>query len=256
MTDATRDVRSRDRVAVLLAAGLGTRLFPLTLETPKILVPIAGVPLLQHQLRYLERLGFSRVVVNVHHHADKVTAWLNEEWRGHHLKVVVSREKRLLGTAGALLQMSAHLAEPFTVLYGDVVATTHVETLQALRDERHALAALGYQEGTSAGDKGVLRVRGDEVVEFVEKPPGRLDQVPISIGIYACSPELLRYVGEGDDFGRDVWPRVLQAGQGLAAGVVSGPIVDVGTPAGRAQAAAVVTGTEWPDATRGPGPAR
>ena len=88
--------------ALLLAAGLGTRLRPITTYTPKCLVPIGGEPLLGRWLRKLEAVGCDSVLVNTHYLADQVDAFL-QNWHSSTMSVQASYEPQLLGTAGTLL---------------------------------------------------------------------------------------------------------------------------------------------------------
>ena len=88
--------------ALLLAAGFGTRLRPLTLHTPKCLVPIGGQPLLAHWLQQLELIGIEAALVNTHYMADQVEDFL-AGWQQDPMKLKSSHEPRLLGTAGSLL---------------------------------------------------------------------------------------------------------------------------------------------------------
>ena len=88
--------------ALLLAAGLGTRLRPITLHTPKCLVSICGEPLLSRWLRQLEATGCQSVLINTHYLADQVTAFL-AGWRSDGMDIMSVNEPELLGTAGTLL---------------------------------------------------------------------------------------------------------------------------------------------------------
>ena len=92
--------------ALLLAAGLGTRLRPITLHTPKCLVPIKGEPLLGHWLRKLEIAGCDSVLINTHYLADQVEAFL-KGWQSSTMVVQTVHEPQLLGTAGTLLANQA-----------------------------------------------------------------------------------------------------------------------------------------------------
>src|SRR5688500_16793312 len=106
--------------AMILAAGRGTRLGDLGRAIPKVLVEVGGEPLLARHLRYLEGQGVRRVVLNVHHLASQVRAWVHE-YPGP-LDVICVEEPELLGTAGSVRNALDHLLPgPFLVLYGDVL---------------------------------------------------------------------------------------------------------------------------------------
>ena len=103
---------------MVLAAGLGTRLRPLTENTPKCLIPLAGKPLIDWTLHWLNRHAVTECVINLHHLAEKVRAFVgNGECYG--LRVHYSYEPELLGTAGAVKKVASFFNEPFLVVYSD-----------------------------------------------------------------------------------------------------------------------------------------
>lgn len=211
--------------AVLLAAGRGTRLAPLTDRVPKILVEVAGEPLLGRQLRYLSGQGVTDVALNVHHLAERVREYLAAN--DPPLRVHVFDEPELLGTAGALVPMRPLLTEPFVVLYGDVV--TDVD-LRGLDRERRGLATLCYYVSTETEGKGVLEVDdAQRVVAFAEKPPAAGVAVPINAGIYALDPGVIPLIPERADFGYDVWPQLLRSGE-IYGHRVDAYVADLGSP--------------------------
>jgi NDP-sugar pyrophosphorylase family protein len=195
--------------AVLLGAGYGTRLAPLTTTCPKILIPVAGEPLLGHQLRYLARQGVSEVALNVHHLGQQVRDYL--ETNRLPLRVRLFPEEELLGTAGALLPMRSFLTEPFALLYGDVV--TNMDLSALLRNLRD-VATLSYYLSANTKDKGVLELDNTgRVVAFVEKPSATAAAHAINAGVYALDPAILDLIPERGDFGLDVWPTILRTGR-------------------------------------------
>lgn len=113
---------------MVFAAGLGTRLRPLTDSLPKALVPVSGEPLLSHVLRKLKASGYDEVVVNVHHFADQVKEYLSEHDFG--LKVMVSDESsQLLETGGGIAHARSLLMpsdEPFLVHNVDILSDLDV----------------------------------------------------------------------------------------------------------------------------------
>lgn len=228
----------RGRVkAVVLAAGLGTRLAPLTQSVPKILVPLGGRPLLERQLLYLAANGITHVAVNLHHHADLVLEFL--ERSDLPVQVRVSHEPELLGTAGALQPLRDFLTEPFVVLYGDVLTDANLAELAAAHARTNGTATLAYYRSRAAEGKGVLELDDEgRVSSFVEKPPSSNEVRCVNAGLYALSPEVLRFTRPGADFGHDVWPAMLVAGEAIYAHEVDGYLRDVGSPEALAEAEA------------------
>jgi mannose-1-phosphate guanylyltransferase len=214
--------------AVLLGAGRGTRLASVTRDVPKILAPLGGQPLLAHQLRYLARSGCDQVMLNVHHQAERVLAFLDEFDAP--LDVLVSHEDELLGTAGALLPMRSYLDQPFILQYGDVVTDADLKHLLARHDESGGLATLLYYDSPQIRDKGLLELADDgRVVGFVEKTDEPVAVGHVNAGIHALDPEILEFVPPGGDFGFDVWPAVAAAGRAIFGHETTAYVCDIGT---------------------------
>jgi NDP-sugar pyrophosphorylase family protein len=216
--------------AVVLAAGEGTRLRPLTERLPKILAPLAGSTLLERQLAYLRRNGVSEVALNAHHRADQVVEAVGRLETPPTVRISV--EPRLLGTAGALVPLGDFLAAGTLLLYGDVVTDADLAALVARHRDAGALATLATYRSTRAEGKGVVDHDADGCVcAFVEKGAGAAaGEVSVNAGIHVLEPEILDFVSEGADFGYDVWPAVLEAGLPLLACELDRPVYDVGTP--------------------------
>jgi len=215
--------------ALLIAAGYGTRLAGVTRDlVPKILVPLAGKPLLAWQLRYLERQGVTAVAINLHHQHEQVLGFL--EHFETKLEIRVSVECELLGTAGALVPLADFVRSSFIVLYGDVVTDTNLASLLDRHQRSGALATLAYYESDEVEGKGVLELDDSgRIVGFREKAPAAGAQ-PINAGIYALDAAVRDFVHPGDDFGLDVWPALTAAGYEIGSYRLDGYLVDVGSP--------------------------
>src|SRR5260221_5351001 len=138
--------------AMVLAAGLGTRLRPLTNERPTALVDLGGRTLLEITLTRLASFGVREVIINVHHFADLVIQYLKTK-DNFGLKVEVSREELLLDTGGGLkkaswffLQDPNRLDEPFILHNVDVVSTIDFQRLRPFHKENRRVARLAVQE--------------------------------------------------------------------------------------------------------------
>ena len=138
--------------AMILAAGLGTRLRPLTDDRPKALVEVGGRPLLDITLSRLRVFGVREVIINVHHFADMVVDYLkmNDNFG---MRIEISREDLLLDTGGALkkaawffLEDSSRLDEPFILHNVDAISTIDLELMVQFHVEHQALATLAVQE--------------------------------------------------------------------------------------------------------------
>jgi mannose-1-phosphate guanylyltransferase len=224
--------------AMLLAAGRGTRLAPLTDTTPKILAPFGERPLLVHQLEYLQRGGVSEIALNVHHHAEQVLACLDALRPD--VSVRISHERELLGTAGALAPLRDFFTEPTIVLYGDVVTDANLAQLMDEHRQHEPLATLAVYPSHESLGKGVVHIDATGRIDaFLEKPADDAsNEVLINAGLYVVAPQLPQLLGPGaSDFGHDVWPRVLAAGHTLRASMLDAYVRDIGAPAQLAAAA-------------------
>ena len=132
---------------MILAAGLGTRLRPLTDETPKALIPVGGVPMLERVGRRLIAAGVDRLIINVHHHADQVIDFI-EARDGFGVDVRISHERdRPLETGGGLAHAREHFREdgPFLLHNVDVITDVDLTAMVAAHVEADALATLAVQ---------------------------------------------------------------------------------------------------------------
>jgi len=233
--------------AVLLGAGRGARLAPLTDTVPKILAPLGGRTLLEHQLAYLARNGVSEVIVNVHHLAGRVLELLERVRTP--VPVRVSRERVLLGTAGALDPLRDALGETFVCLYGDVITDEPLAALLASHRRGGGVATLGCYRSAETRAKGVIALDpSGRVTEFVEKPASVAGSAFVNAGLYALEPEILELVTPPSSFGVDVWPRAIAEGRRIFVHRIAGYVLDVGTPEALLRAARdlEVGALRWP----------
>ncbi len=205
---------------MVLAAGRGTRLLPLTEDIPKPMAPIVGKPMIQHIFELLARSGVDETYVNVFHLAESVLACYGERSRVGDMSVNVSREERLMGTAGGvkrLASISRCLDEAFVVVMGDALTDVDVREVVAFHKERKALATLALMPVSDTSQYGVVRLDGEgNILAFQEKPkPEEAISTLANTGIYVLEPEALRYVPENTffDFANDLFPRLLEAGE-------------------------------------------
>lgn len=200
--------------AMILAAGEGTRLWPLTLETPKVLLPVGGAPLICHTLTWLRTHGISRAAINLHHLGDKIRDFLGDGSR-FGMGIVYSQEEELLGTAGSVKRMADGLSETFVVVYGDVLTDLDLGAMGQFHTKMRARATIAVQQVEDAMGKGVVHMEGgDRICSFLEKPAlGPKSGCLINTGVYLLEPEILDHIQSGfSDFGVDVFPRLLEGG--------------------------------------------
>lgn len=220
------------RKGMILAAGEGTRLRPLTLSRPKPVVPIAGRPLLSYTLDHAKKLGLDEVAVNLFYKPDEIIAELGDG-SPHGLKVHYSREQEILGTAGGVKKVASLFDDDFLVLYGDTFFDIDIDNLLELHRSEDADATLGLFVADDPSRCGIVELTdGGRVTGFVEKPPkGTERSRAANAGVYVLSPRVLDSIPENEfcDFGTDVFPELLGSGARIFADYVKGYLSDTGT---------------------------
>ena len=174
---------------VVLAAGEGTRLRPLTATQPKGLVAVDGVPLLTHCFETLVSLGVDSLVVVVGYRGADIRACYGEDFRG--VPIVYAEQAERDGLASALLTAEPHVTGSFLAMNGDNVCSANLDAVVETHRERDADATLLVEDVSraAASRTGVLDFEGEELVGVVEKP----DDPPsttVPRGFFAFSPAI------------------------------------------------------------------
>jgi NDP-sugar pyrophosphorylase family protein len=226
--------------AMILAAGLGTRLRPLTNTIPKPLLPVGGTPLIVWNLLLLKRHGFRQVVINLHHLGPMIEQALGSGSK-FGMRITYSHEPIILGTGGGIKQAEPHFSgEPVLILNGDTLVELDLEALCDFHRTRGAAATLVLREDSEAarwglvevGDKGqILRITGKGLMDFV---PATLRMFA---GIHILHPQLLREVPKGVASSIiDPYVRAIEQGEPVLGYDLQGYWSDIGTAERYAQA--------------------
>ncbi|MDE2573106.1 MAG: NDP-sugar synthase [bacterium] len=220
--------------AMVLAGGKSTRLYPLTLATPKPLVPIAGEANVAHVLRYLRAYGIREVAINVHYHADQVRGYFGDG-SAYGVSLTYLYEKELLGSAGAVEQMRDFFCgETFVVVGCDELTDLRLDTLIDFHRARRALATIALVHADDVTQYGVVRTDEDgRICEFQEKPAkGEERSHLVNTGIYVFEPGIFEYIPAGVfvDFGKEVFPALQRARAAFYAHRGDDYWCDIGTP--------------------------
>jgi NDP-sugar pyrophosphorylase family protein len=219
---------------MILAAGRGTRLATLGLAVPKALVDIGGEPLLARQIRYLATQGMRLIVVNAHHRAEQIVAFVDGFRSPATVRVVV--EDELLGTAGGVRNGLSLLGRgPIVVLYGDVLVGDSLAPILDRHARMRADATLTVYESTDTAGKGIVSVVEDGLVTaFAEKSAYAPEQPSlVNAGLYVLERSLIHDLvlpGAVSDFGHDVFPAAVLDHRRLVTYRLSKPVLDIGTP--------------------------
>jgi len=224
--------------ALILAAGLGTRLRPLTNTIPKPLLPIAGKPLLQYHLDQLTKHGVNDVLINTHYLPEKISTYIDEYGSMHdEMNIVTSFEETLLGSAGSLKMNQDFFSteEDFFIVYGENLTDIDYTTLMDYHKSKGGLVTIaGYRE-EHPEQKGVIEYASDaRITRFVEKPgPGETTSSIANAGIYVINKKIFAYLSKLNtpvlDFGYDLFPYLLEKDEDLYMYTMTEIVLDIGT---------------------------
>ena len=227
--------------AMVLAAGLGTRLRPLTNDRPKALVEVGGRSLIAYNLGLLRRFGVTNVVVNLHHHADAVRRALGDG-SAFGLRIAYSPEDPLLDTGGGIKHAQALLGDgDFLVLNSDTIVDLPLDRLVARHREHKSAATLVLRRDPEQARYGEIEIDGDERIRRFLGVPAVV-RVPLTrymfAGIHVMTPEVFHYMPAGGAFSmtHDTYPTMLAAGAGLYGFPFDGFWRVIDTPADRDRA--------------------
>ncbi len=223
-------------VGMVLAAGLGTRLRPLTDLLPKPAVPVAGLPLVRFAFARLRAAGARRVVVNAHHLAADMERVAAGSAEAVGVALSVSRESVIAGTGGALREARAFLAgaDAIVLWNGDILFDVDLAAVVAAHRESRALATMVLAPMPEGARYATVDVdQGMAVRRIAGIGPGGDGLVPLHFtGVHVLSPALLDHVPDHPfscDVNRSVYPPLLAAGR-VRAVVAGGYWNDLGTP--------------------------
>jgi mannose-1-phosphate guanylyltransferase len=194
--------------AMVLAAGLGTRLRPLTYEISKPMVPVLDRPVMEHILDLLDRHGIEQTIANLHYFPEMIREHFGE-------RISYRFEQELLGTAGGVRACADFFGdEPFLVISGDALTDIDLTALAARHQETGGIATLAVKKVADTREFGVvLHDRDGRITGFQEKPrPEEALSDLGNCGIYVFDPEIFDYFPERPfvDWAKDVFPALLE----------------------------------------------
>lgn len=218
---------------MILAAGVGSRLSPITGVLPKPMLPVADRPVMEHTLALFARAGIRDIKVNLHHLPHLVEQYFGDgrRWGVH---ITYSLESTLLGTAGAVKRVERFFDRTFVVAVGDSVWDLDLRQVVASHRARGAAVTVVVKPMSPhlLHRYGVVCIAEDgRIIDFQEKPPaGQARGHLASTGLYVLEPEVLRLVPAGQhcDFARDLFPALLKHQLPFYAYCYEGPWSDIG----------------------------
>lgn len=220
--------------AILLVGGQGTRLRPLTISTPKPLLPTAGVPFLAHQLARAGAAGIERIVFATSYRAEMFEACFGS--RAYGVDLVYVTEERPLGTGGAIRNAAQALTcgpdEPVLILNGDILSGHDIDAQVALHEKSGAAVTLHLTEVDDPSRFGCVPVDGEgRVTAFLEKTPNPVTN-RINAGCYVFRRSVIDTIpfGEVVSVERETFPDLISSGAVVTGFVDAEYWLDVGTP--------------------------
>lgn len=220
--------------AMVLAAGRGERLRPLTDSLPKPMIPVAGKPLIFYTLTYLKNCGVEEVVVNLHHLGDMIREYVGDgrQWG---LRVFYSYEGTLLGTGGGIQKAAPHLCEEaFVVMNADILVELNLHEVLRFHRENNAAVTMVLRRDPDVDRYGVIETDGFGLVrQFLGKlsvgsgPWNRL----MFTGVHVLDPVVFSYMNlQKTSFSIvDVYLGMLRAGERILGYEMKGFWTDLGT---------------------------
>ncbi|HVN67182.1 MAG TPA: NDP-sugar synthase [Candidatus Sulfotelmatobacter sp.] len=227
--------------AVIIAGGLGTRLRPLTYNTPKPIVPVANRPFVLHQIELLRQHGITEIIINLHYLSSNIKKILGDG-KAFGVKLFFSVEERPLGTAGAVKNAEQYFDdEPLVVFNGDALTDINIAQIVEYHKKKKARATLTLTRVADPTPYGlILTAKDGRVSNFIEKPSweqvtrysanGPADT--INAGIYVLDPAVFKNVPKGVEysFERQLFPGLLEKGEPLYGYISDRYWIDIGKP--------------------------
>jgi mannose-1-phosphate guanylyltransferase len=212
--------------AMVLAAGLGTRLRPITYAQPKPMVPVLNRPVMEHSLRLLARHGFTETIANLHWFPETIEARFGDGSR-YGLELSYSHEETLLGTAGGVRNVAGFLGDSFLVVAGDALTDLDLTAMREFHESHDGLATLATKRVADTDQYGVVIAGEDGRIQgFQEKPdPAEALSDLANTCIYMFRAEVFDHfpapgaskaAGPGDapefaDWAMDIFPALLES---------------------------------------------
>lgn len=220
--------------AMILSAGLGTRLRPLTNHLPKPLLPLEGRPLIEYTLRLLRKYALTEVVINLHYHGDKIRQALGDGARWG-MKIRYSDEPQILGTGGGIKKMARLLPEePFVVINSDILVEARLDRLMEVHRRQKAAATLALREDPEVEAWGAVGIDfHHRIRQFLGKPDWKGEALAkrMFAGIHVMDPRVLSYIpDQGFSTIIDAYVEMLQKGEPLFGHACTEYWLDIGTP--------------------------
>ena len=228
---------------MILAAGLGTRLHPLTETRPKPLAPLMLQPLLGHLLAQLRQYHVQEVVINLHHHAGQLRQWIGDGRQWGFERVHLSYEPEILGTAGAIKKAEVVLRDaPFCLINADVLTNVDLAAVSQWHQQRQALVTMVLRPDPEAQRYGPVVMDGEQRVRHINGRPASMSHVEgetlMFTGLQVISPQIFAAIPPHQFISTagEVYPQLIDDGALVSGYRYDGYWIDMGVPSRYRQA--------------------
>lgn len=218
---------------LILAGGKGMRLRPLTLNTPKPVVPVANSPFLLYQLDLMRSAGIQEIILSLSYQPRKIEDLL-KDGSDYGVWIRYALEGTPLGTAGAFKNAEEQIESTSVVFNGDVLTSIDLAAVIAHHREKRAVATIVLTPVENPSAYGLVETTPDGWIQrFIEKPgPDEVTCNTINAGIYVLEPSVLRYIPKGEpySFERGLFPTLLERKEPVLSFILDQYWIDIGTP--------------------------
>lgn len=220
--------------AMILAAGFGTRLKPLTNNLPKPLFPVLNRPILEHALHFLSSQGIRDIAINLHHQAEKIIDYFGDG-KDFGVNLHYSKEEKILGTAGGIKKLEPFLKnDTFLVINSDVLADVNLkDALKFHKEKKSKLTLVVRQDPNAEKYDSIQRVEEGRIVHFLGSSIKNSDPTTkvMFTGIQIIEPDIFSRIPENKFCGtaEDVFPEMVQEGLPVYGFLHKGFWIDMGT---------------------------
>jgi len=218
---------------LILAGGKGTRLRPLTINTPKPVVPVANAPFLLYQIDLMRSAGIHEIILSLSYQPRKIEDLL-KDGSDYGVTIKYAVEGTPLGTGGAFKNAEEQIDSSTVVFNGDILTGLDLNDVIARHKKAKAVATLVLTPVENPSAYGLVETDSDgRVLRFIEKPgPGEVTCNTINAGVYVLEPSVLRYMPKGEpySFERGLFPTLLENKELVLSYIHNGYWIDIGTP--------------------------
>ena len=219
---------------LILAGGKGTRLRPLTLNTPKPIVPVANEPFLLYQVDLMRSGGVDEVILSLSYQPRKIEDLL-KDGTDYGINIRYAVEGTPLGTGGAFKNAEEHITATTVVFNGDILTGLDLSAVIARHKQTGAIATIVLTPVENPSAYGLVETTPDgRVQRFIEKPgPGEISCNTINAGVYVLEPSVLQYVPKGEpySFERGLFPTLLERKELVMSYILGKYWIEIGIPA-------------------------